>query len=155
MQTSSRLSTATHMMILMYLLGEEHKLTSESMARSIQVNPVMVRRLLGMLKEAGLVAVTPGKGGARALRPAEEVTLWDLYTAVEAGEEASLFGFHDCARSRCPVAKNMHNVLDKHLTAAQNALKTELERVRLSEVCTDMTAGCGVTAEGLLRHLDG
>ena len=149
MQTSSRLSTATHMMILTYTIGDRMKLTSETMAQSIQVNPVMVRRLMSALKEAGLVTVAAGRGGIRAVRPAEEVTLWDLYAAVEAPAEESLFGFHDCSRSRCPVAQNMHQVLDKHLDDAQHALRDSLERVTLAELCRDMVNTCGVQPETL------
>ena len=154
MQTSSRLSTATHMMILIYMLGDKHRLTSESIAKSVQVNPVMIRRLLGSLKEAGLVSVAPGKGGAKALKNAEEVTLWDLYAAVEAPAEECVFGFHDCDRSHCPVAKNMHAVLDKHLQDAQDAMRESLQKVTMADICRDMIQERGVTAEKLLVRLD-
>ena len=150
MQTSSRLSTATHMMILIYTIGNRCKLTSEGMAHSIQVNPVMVRRLMSALKEAQLITVTPGRGGILAVRPADQVTLWDLYAAVEAPVEESVFGFHDCSRSKCPVAQNMHAVLDKHLTAAQDAMRNQLQQVTMAELCQDMWENCGVTSEALL-----
>ena len=150
MQTSSRLSTATHMMILIYTIGGRRKLTSEGMAQSIQVNPVMVRRLMSALKEAKLITVAAGRGGIHAVRPANQVTLWDLYAAVESPVDESLFGFHDCSRSKCPVAKNMHNVLDKHLLAAQEAMRNELQQVTMEELCRDMVENCGVSPEALL-----
>ncbi len=143
MQASRRLPEAVHIMLMVYLLQDEHKLTSELIARSLTIDPTIVRRLMSRLKKAGLLEIPPKKGGAKAARPPEAVTLWDLYTAVE--EEKPLFDFHDCESGRCPIAKNMHGVLDAHLADAQNAMRLALERVTLESLYRDLTERCGVT----------
>lgn len=54
MQISSRFTIAVHMMTCMETFKEDYKITSDFLASSIHVNPVIIRRLLSQLKEAGL-----------------------------------------------------------------------------------------------------
>jgi DNA-binding IscR family transcriptional regulator len=145
MQGSRRLPETVHIMLMVYLLQDEYKLTSEVIARSLAIDPTIVRRLMSRLKKAGLLMIPPKKGGATSVRPLEAVTLWDLYSAVE--EEKPLFAFHSCENGRCPIAKNMHAVLDTHLEDAQNAMKRELERVTLELLYRDLTVKRGITRE--------
>jgi len=149
-QNSRRLAEATHIMVLIYLLEDDYKLSSDVIARSLSINPTMVRRLLGQLKAAGIVKIPPKKGGAKALHPAAEITLWDIYQAVE--PDVPLFAFHHCEQSNCPVARNMHNVLDTHFLTVQGALRSELERITLEAICLDMTQNCGITRETFTSH---
>ncbi|NPC84472.1 Rrf2 family transcriptional regulator, partial [Pyxidicoccus fallax] len=84
---------AAHMLGMLACAEREacDSLTSESMARSIQTNPVVVRRLLRDLARAGLVETKRGVGGGVSLaRSAEDITLRDVYEAVE--EDAELLG---------------------------------------------------------------
>ena len=69
MQITSRFTIAVHMLLCMDVFQEEYKVTSEFMAFSIGVNPVIVRKLLSQLKDAGLAEVRRGPGGAAATRP--------------------------------------------------------------------------------------
>ena len=64
MQISSRFTIAIHMLTCMEIFKNEYKITSDFLAESIQVNPVIIRRILGQLKEAGLIEVKRGTGGA-------------------------------------------------------------------------------------------
>ena len=155
MKTNSRLSMAVHAMIAIYLAQDDMKVTGDSIAKSEQVNPVIIRGILSSLKKAGILEIAPGKGGARTLKAPSEVTLWDIYKAVNSEEDRQIFGFHDCGRSRCPVARNMHNVLDRHLTNAEDAVKNSFSGVTMEEVMKDMTEDCGVTKEVLLKALNG
>lgn len=65
MKITSRFTVAVHTLLVIYKFGNEYKITSEFIAASVNVNPVVIRRALQSLKAAGLVEVKAGSGGAR------------------------------------------------------------------------------------------
>lgn len=138
MQISSRFTIAIHMLTCMEIFKNEYKITSDFLAESIQVNPVIIRRILGQLKEAGLIEVKRGTGGAAITRPLEEITFLDVYRAVECIEENTLFHFHENPNLNCPVGRNIHHVLDDRLRHVQEAMERELEAITLADVVGDM-----------------
>ena len=81
MQISSRFTVAVHVLVCIEAFKNSRKVTSGFLASSVNVNPVVIRRILQQLKGAGIVTVARGSGGADIARPLEEVTLLDLYTA--------------------------------------------------------------------------
>lgn len=93
MQISSRLTVAVHVLLCIEVFKDQRKVTSDFLASSVNVNPVVIRRILQQLKRAGIVRVTRGSGGADTARPLKEITLLDLYHAVECvdGEACSTF----------------------------------------------------------------
>lgn len=138
MQISSRFTIAIHMFSCIDTFGESHKITSDFMAASINVNPVIIRKLLSQLKNAGLIEVKRGPGGVEITRPLEKITFLDIYRAVECVEEDSLFHFHENPNPDCPVGRNIHEVLDEKLARAQNALENELQSMTLADVKHDI-----------------
>ncbi len=137
MQISSRFTIAVHIFACIDTFGKEHKITSDFLAGSINVNPVIIRRILSQLKAAGLVEVKRGSGGTSMAKPAEEITFLDIYEAVECVEKEGLFHFHENPNINCPVGRNIHNVLDAKLTQVQQALEAELKHITLAEVIRD------------------
>ena len=87
-----------------------------------------------MLKKAGLVEVRPGVGGATLLKDPDEVTLLDVYRAVEAIEDDRLFAFHADPNPQCPVGRKIESVLHKELMEAQRAMEERLAQVSLSQL---------------------
>ena len=69
MQISSRFTMAIHIFACIDTFEKDHKLTSEFLASSVNVNPVVIRRLLQQLKAAKLITVTRGSGGAAIAKP--------------------------------------------------------------------------------------
>ena len=133
MKITSRFTVAVHTLLAIYVLGKEYKMTSDFIASSVNVNPVVIRRTLSSLKSAGIISVKAGSGGAMPVKDADDVTLYDIYTAVDC-VEGDLFNFHENPNPKCPVGKNIHAVLDLHLSAAQTALENELKSVTLSDL---------------------
>lgn len=117
--------------------GEEYKITSDFLASSIQVNPVIIRKLLGQLKEAGLINVQRGCGGASIAKPAEDITLLDIFNAVESLDNGSLFHFHENPNSNCPVGRSVHPVLDGKLDQIQSAMEREMQSITLADIFDD------------------
>lgn len=133
MQISTRFSMAVHTLLVIGYFAPEQRATSTFIAKSVNANPVVIRRMLGQLKDAGLVEVEMGLGGATLARDAEQITLLDVYRAVESSEE-HLFNFHEDPNPACPVGRNIHAALDGELDAAQAALENRLAQTTLADL---------------------
>ncbi len=138
MQISSRFTIALHMFACMDVFKDEYKITSDFLASSINVNPVIIRKLLSQLKDAGLIEVKRGPGGAAIAKNLDEITFLDVYRAVDCVEENTLFHFHENPNLNCPVGKNVHNILDDKLIRVQKAMESELESITLADVKKDL-----------------
>ncbi|WP_020060007.1 Rrf2 family transcriptional regulator [Bacillus sp. 123MFChir2] len=137
MGISSRFTVAVHMLTLL-AVDKTSRCTSEWIAGSVNTNPVVIRRITGMLKKAGLVDVQAGKGGTSLARDLDEVTLLDVYKAVEVMEEGHLFSFHDNPNVQCPVGANIQNVLEIILLQAQEAMEKVLANVKVKQLVTNL-----------------
>lgn len=137
MQISGRFTIAIHIFSCIETFGEDHKITSEFLASSIGVNPVIIRKLLGQLKDAGLIAVQRGSGGASLTKPAEEISLLDVFNAVESLEDGKLFHFHENPNPDCPVGRSVHPVLDGRLDSIQAAMEREMQGITLADIFAD------------------
>lgn len=140
MQISSRFTIAIHMFSCINTFEKERKVTSDFLASSVEVNPVVIRRILLQLKAAGLVNVLRGTGGTTIARPLEDITFLDIYKAVECVEGGELFHFHENPNIDCPVGRNIHNVLDDKLERVQKAMEREMESITLADIVRDMDA---------------
>ena len=138
MQISSRFTIAMHMLACMDVFKDEYKITSDFLASSINVNPVIIRKILSQLKDAGLIEVKRGPGGAVITRPLDKITFFDVYQAVECIEENTLFHFHENPNPNCPVGKNIHCVLDDKLLRVQAAMEQELKSITLADMNSDL-----------------
>lgn len=141
MQISSRFTIAVHIFMCIHIFEKDHKITSDFLADSIQVNPVVIRRLLSQLKAAGLVRVQRGSGGASMAKPLDQITFLDIYRAVDCVEEGALFHFHENPNPNCPVGRNVHRVLDGRLKQIQDAMEREMAGITLESVMKD-TENC-------------
>lgn len=81
MQISSRFTIAIHIFTCISTFGNNTRVTSDFLAKSVNVNPVIIRKLLSQLKAAGLVNVQRGSGGASIARPLNEITFLDVYSS--------------------------------------------------------------------------
>ncbi|OFQ05585.1 Rrf2 family transcriptional regulator [Streptococcus sp. HMSC062D07] len=141
MQISSRFTIATHMLVIIALKGKESKVTSDFLASSVGVNPVIIRKTLSQLKKADLISVARGTGGAEIIKNLEDISLLDIYQAVEClGKTGQLFSFHDNPNPDCPVGANIHGVLDEKLDKIQEAMEEELSQTSLAQIVADAEA---------------
>ena len=132
MNGSSRFVVATHVLTVLAVKRDE-RLSSDKLAWSLDTNPVVVRRLLGRLRDADLVTSQRGpNGGFKLAQSPEEVTLRDVYEAVELD---SLFAFHpNEPNDECPVGENIQAVLTETLQPAEDALKDELKAITVADL---------------------
>lgn len=113
--------------------------TSRQMAESINTNPVVVRRLLGDLRRAGLVETQRGAGGGVSLnRAPEAITLRQVYESVT---EAPLFCRHPNPPDRsCFVGGQIEQVLCEVFTEAEEALKAKLADLTIADVYREVAS---------------
>ena len=76
-------------------------------------------------------------GGADIEKPLDEITLLDLYNAVECVEDGNLFHFHESPNQLCPVGKNIHTLLDVRLEEIQKAMEKEMMSVSIQDIMND------------------
>lgn len=138
MQISSRFTLAVHILICIDTFKDKYKVTSDFLSGSTNVNPVIVRKILGQLKNAGLVDVARGSGGASIMKPLKEISFLDIYKAVECIDNGELFHFHENPNPKCPVGGSIHHILDDKLLKVQEAMETELKSITLEDVKNDM-----------------
>jgi DNA-binding IscR family transcriptional regulator len=131
-QISTRFSMAVH--ILCLLATSPADCTGDFIAQSVNTNPVIIRRIMGMLKKAGLVDVRPGVGGASLRKPPDQITLLDVYRAVGVVETDQLFRIHEHPNIQCPVGRNIEAVLQAELKAAQAAMEERLSQTTISRL---------------------
>lgn len=137
MQISSRFTIAVHIFACIDTFEKEHKITSDFLSTSINVNPVIIRKILSSLKKSGLLHVQRGTGGTSIAKPLDQITLFDIYQSVECIENGELFHFHENPNSNCPVGKNIHNILDDKLVRVQKAMENELSSITLQNIIDD------------------
>lgn len=134
MKISSRFTIAVHTLIAIEKFKKEYKTTSEFLANSVGVNPVIIRGILGQLKKAGLIDVQAGAGGASLIKSPKEITLKDVFYAVESLDNNILFGFHENPNPNCPVGSKIHLLLDDKLINIQKQMDKELSKTTLAEL---------------------
>lgn len=134
MQISSRFTIALHIFAAMDVFGQDYKITSDFLAGSINSNPVIIRNILSQLRDAGLVHISRGTGGAELAKDPEEITFYDVYSAVEAVEDGKLFRFHKNPNPACPVGRNIHGLLDDMLEDIQDAMEAEMKRYTIADL---------------------
>ncbi len=129
--TNTQFAVGVHMLTLLADRGPE-LLSSEEMAASADANPVYVRRVLGRLREAGIVSSRPGAGGGWALvRDPAEITLGDVWRAIQSDDR--LLGLHQ-VNPQCEVGQS----IEGHLAAIDRrvgaAVESELDRITVAEM---------------------
>ena len=147
MNTSSRFAVAIHILIYLSMRrrmdGQPTK--SDQLAQSADTNPVVIRRLMGQLREAGLVVSKSGPNGGFLLEANPEmITLADIHDAVE--EKGTLFHLHyGCPMEACPVGGNVQDVLNEVFDEAKAALRKVLAQKTLAEVAHEVAERSGLT----------
>ena len=130
MRKSTRFPAAVHIMTMLAARPNDY-MSSEIIAGSMDTNRVVVRRLLALLADAGLVSSQAGAaGGAKLERKASQITLLDIYQAVEPD---SLFRLHT-PNPKCPVAACVTEDLQRVFADADRALATQFAAKTLASV---------------------
>ncbi len=138
MSCNSRFAVAIHILgVLAYYQPE--RLTSEVIACSVSTNPVVIRRVLGDLRRAGLVVSRTGSGGGWQLqRPAESITLLQAYDAVR---EGALLQIHkQQPNPACTFGFSVRQALSGIFGEAEAVLESKLAQTTMADVLARVRA---------------
>jgi DNA-binding IscR family transcriptional regulator len=138
MSISSRFAVGVHILTLLEV-NKGGVNSSEFIAGSVNTNPAVIRKIMGMLKNAGLVNVRPGIAGAALAKDLSAITLLDVYKAVNVVQEKELFSIHENPNPNCPVGRNIQNTIGPLFSIAETAMEKALGNVTIEDVVRDIT----------------
>lgn len=133
MNNDTRLAVATHILAVLSFAGKEYR-SSDLLARSVNTNAVVVRRLTGQLKKAGLVEVRRGVGGTTLNRNPKDITLLDVYKAVIPNPRATPFYLHQNPCCDCYIGRNIHDALETPFAKVNKAMQESLAETTIAEI---------------------
>ncbi|WP_187830382.1 Rrf2 family transcriptional regulator [Siccirubricoccus phaeus] len=133
---ATRYSVALHILLLVAdeTSGES---TSARMAWSIGTNPVVVRRIAGQLSRAGLITVQRGPGGATLSRPAEQITLRDVWRAIHP-ERETMIRVHGRTNPACPIGSQVPALLRSRFEEAEQVMLAHLGGISLADLAAQL-----------------
>ena len=140
MQITSRFTIAVHIITAIDYFEDSETVTSSFLAGSVGVNPVIVRNVMGNLKEAGIISISRGRSGITLARPLKDITFYDVYEAVDCVGGKGLFHFHEQPNPNCPVGRNIHKAMDEKLASVQDAMEEKMRSITVADVAADTRA---------------
>lgn len=135
MKRDGRLSGVLH--VLLHMAEQEGPVTSEVLAKAMQTNPVVIRRVMAGLREHGYVRSEKGHSGGWTLaRPLAAITLRDVYAAL--GAPALLAIGNRTESPGCMVEQSVNAALGASFDAAEALLLARLGEVTLADLHADV-----------------
>lgn len=134
MRIGYQYTVGIHILLMVTFLKED-KVTSEKVATSIGCNPVIVRNVFLKLSKAGLLRPGMGKARTELGRPADRITLYDVFVATEDAE--NVFRMYP-VNIRCPVGGKMHDLLSFRFESAKNAMMAELSKTTIADLASEL-----------------
>ncbi len=133
MKISTRFSDAIHILAFIKIYNGKISLTSDNIASSVEISPVMVRRIMSSLKKAGLIKTKSGAAPDPQLaKKPQDITLLDVYLAVE--KNKPLFEIDHETNPQCIVGGNIQSTLEYFYDQAENAALAKLNSISLADV---------------------
>lgn len=143
---SHKLSDALHILAYIEIFGKEGAdsqigadgeapgadLSSASIARSVESNPGVVRRLMAALSKAGLLETRPGSAQPRLARAGADISVLDVYRAID-GEER-LLHVDPKTNPACPVGGAIQGVLDDVYAKIQADAEASMAAMSLDSI---------------------
>ena len=135
MRINIKCSSAVHILLMIAMLSDSTKITSEFLACSVGNNPVEVRKLLSDLKKAGIIQVARGPGGATLCKAPKDITLLDIMGAVDPKSLDDLIGIHKNPAEACPFGKNIGNLLTQPYREISDTVREKMQNITLEQLC--------------------
>ena len=109
-------------------------MTSELLAKSTGCNSAAIRSILNTLQKANIISVVRGVGGAHLQCIPSELTLWEVYHALEPEGLEHFIGLHPNPSDQCPVGSRIESVLKEPYRKIGQAVKQQMENITLQHL---------------------
>lgn len=134
MRLNTKCSIALHCLIFIAQYEEKVKVTSELLAKSTGCNSAAIRSILNALQKANIISVVRGVGGAHLQCIPSELTLWEVYHALEPEGLEHFIGLHPNPSDHCPVGSRIESVLKEPYRKIGQAVKQQMENITLQQL---------------------
>ena len=134
MRLNTKCSIALHCLIFIAQYEEKVKVTSELLAKSTGCNSAAIRSILNTLQKANIISVVRGVGGAHLQCIPSELTLWEVYHALEPEGLEHFIGLHPNPSDQCPVGSRIESVLKEPYRKIGQAVKQQMENITLQHL---------------------
>lgn len=142
MAYSYRLAHATHILVNICLAeGEGRCVSSASIAQSLAANPSQVRQIMCRLRRAGLIRTSQGSSRSVLARPAGDITMLDIYRAVEGDGSLLHLGTH--VNPECGVGQEVQRIIGRRYDEIQRAAESAMGGVTLAGIVDEYRSGLG------------
>ncbi len=138
MQITNQFTIGIHIICAIEYFKKETIVTSSLLASSTGANPVTVRTVISELREAGILDISQGKTGIGLKKNIDDISLLDVFNAVDSLDEDGLFHFHNSPNPNCPIGKNIHKAMDDKLAKIQDSMKRQMEEIKIGNVYNDI-----------------
>ncbi|MEQ9763873.1 Rrf2 family transcriptional regulator [Streptococcus sp. ZJ151] len=128
----TKFSVALH--ILTMISESKEVLSSQTLATSVGTNPSYIRKVIALLKNAGLITSHQGKSGYQLSKSPEEISLLEIYYATQEVDHIRLFQMHHHANQECPVGQHIEGAVAPIFTSVEQELEKNLADQTLDQV---------------------
>lgn len=132
MKVSTRFSDSIHLLAFLVIYKGKITLSSSNIASSLNTSPVVVRRLMANLRDAGFIKTTHGSPDPELLRKPDQISLLELYLATEGN--SPLFAIDHETNPTCIVGGNIQPTLIDYFSHAETAAGAVLDKISLQDV---------------------
>lgn len=127
----NKFSSAIHTLIL--ISESDQPLTSEDIAKSVGANASYIRKITGLLKKRDIIDSRRGVSGFSLKVKSEDLTLLQIYQAVNETESPCLFDLHQNPNDACVVGRHIKPVLTGMFAEIENAFADTLAQKTLAD----------------------
>ena len=138
MQITNKFTIGVHIICAVEYFKKDGEVTSSLLSLSTGANPVTVRTVISELRGAGLLDVSQGKTGIGLKKDINNISMLDVFNAVDGLDKDGLFHFHDNPNINCPVGRNIHKAMDDKLMKIQDSMNNQMAKIKIGDVYNDI-----------------
>lgn len=132
----TKFSVALH--ILTMISESKEILSSQALAESVGTNASYIRKVIALLKNAGLITSHQGRLGYQLNKSPKEMTLLEVYFATQEVNNINLFQIHQNANKACPVGEHIESAMTPIFSSVEEQLEEELGLRTLDDVINNL-----------------
>ena len=136
MKNSVQFSDAVHILAYIATFQDSNQLSSTDIAASVHTNPSNVRKIMGPLRDAGLIKTTNGTPKPYLAKAPSDISFFDIYRSLEQPE---IFQVDTETEPQCPVGGNIQSILSDEYLLLQQTVEEKMHQISLEHILQKIT----------------